>query len=48
LTGVLDTAAVSPRSLVFLTDATFHVAAYAAAALLFAVLVAAVSPFGFS
>jgi len=40
-------AAVSPRSLLHLTDATVHVAAYAAA-FLFAVLVAAVSPFGFS
>jgi len=40
-------AAVSPRSLLHLTDATFQVAAYAAA-FLFAVLVAAVSPFGFS
>jgi len=39
--------AVSPRSLLHLTDATIHVAAYAAA-FLFTVLVAAVSPFGFS
>jgi len=37
-------AAVSLRSLLHLTDATIHVAA----AFLFAVLVATVSPFGFS
>jgi len=43
----VSTAAVSPRSLLYLTDATFHVAAYAAA-FLFTVFVAAVSPFGFS
>jgi len=43
----VSTAAVSPRSLLHLTDDCIHVAAYAAA-FLFAVLVAAVSPFGFS
>jgi len=47
LTWVIEAAAVSPRSLLHLTDATIHVAAYAAA-FLFAVLVAAVSTFGFS
>jgi len=46
-TGVTEAAAVLPPSLLFLTDVTIHVAAYAAA-FLFAVLVAAVSPFGFS
>jgi len=44
---VIEAAAVLPWSLLFLTYATIHVAAYAAA-FLFAVLVAAVSPFGFS
>jgi len=43
----VSTAAVSPRSLLHLSYATIHVAAYAAA-FLFTVLVAAVSPFGFS
>jgi len=46
-TLTVSTAAVSPRSLLFLTDATIDIAAYAAA-FLFAVLVAAVSSFGFS
>jgi len=46
-TRVIEAAAISPQSLQHLTDATIHVAAYAAA-FLFAVLVAAVSPFGFS
>jgi len=43
----ISAAAVSLRSLLHMTDATIHVAVYAAA-FLFAVLVAAVSPFGFS
>jgi len=46
-TGVVEAAAVSRRSLLPPTDAIIHVAAYAAA-FLFAVLVAAVSLFGFS
>jgi len=44
---MVSTAADSPRSLLHLTDATIHVAAEAAA-FLFAVFVAEVSPFGFS
>jgi len=40
-TGVIEAAAISPQSVLHLTDAGIHVAAYA-------VLVAAVSPFGVS
>jgi len=49
-TGVIEAITVSSQSMLHLTDATFHVVANAAnaAAFLFAVLVATVSPFGFS